>query len=242
MDLPVEQNLVFKAAQMLQRHAGIKKGARIKLEKDIPSGSGLGGGSSNAAYTLVGLNRLWGLGLSGDELKTIGSSLGSDVFFFFANIAGNPLAITEGRGEVLTPLKINIPFILLLVKPPLSVSTSWAYETIRSKRQLQGVKTELTKIEDKINNIQLIYKLLLTGETRLLGSIIYNDFEDIVIEKHPVIRILKDEILKAGASLSLMSGSGSTVFGIFEDKDRAIKASERLSSYWNRVVETGISS
>jgi len=110
MKIPAEQNLVFKAALALREAAGTTLGARIHLKKDIPSGAGLGGGSSDAAYALIGLNRLWGLELETDTLKRIGASLGSDVPFFF----DSPAALAQGRGEMLFPEHISGSLKLLL--------------------------------------------------------------------------------------------------------------------------------
>jgi 4-diphosphocytidyl-2-C-methyl-D-erythritol kinase len=241
MDIPPQNNLVYKAAKSLQSHTGVKNGSRIVLKKEIPSGAGLGGGSSDAACTLIGLNKLWGLGLKDDELKTIGSMLGSDVPFFFGNMAGYPMAIAEGRGEILTPLKIDISYTLLLIKPSISISTAWAYEKISSKLKVQNSK-KLTKTVDKINNINLIYNALKAGDISFLKAGVHNDFEDAVIEEYPDVGSLKDKVLNAGASMAIMSGSGSAVFGLFEDRDKAVNASRQFSSHWNRVVETIISS
>lgn len=239
-DIPSEQNLVFKAAKIFQKYIGTKSGVKITLEKKIPTGAGLGGGSSNAAHTLMGLNNLWGSELNTDELKMIGSKLGSDVPFFFAC----PIAIAKGRGEILTPLTVDTSFTLLLIKPLISISTIWAYEKIRDRNKRQyGYFSEakLTKIEDKVNNIRLISKTLKTGDVSTLKFIVHNDFEDIAIKRHPVIGSLKKELLDAGATLALMSGSGSTVFGLFEDRKSAVSASKNFTSYWNKIVQTNIS-
>jgi len=247
MDIPAEQNLVYKAAGMLKECTNTKAGAKIILKKEIPSGAGLGGGSSDAACALTGLNRLWRLDLSADELKTIGSRLGSDIPFFLNYYSDTccPLAVVEGRGEVLTPLKIDKSFTLLLIKPSVSISTAWAYEKLSSnltphfllKAQGQGSK-KLTKTRDKINNIKLIYNALKAGDMSLVNDRIHNDFEDAVIEEYPVISGLKEELLNVGASMAIMSGSGSTVFGLFDNRDKAIKASKQFSICWNRVVLT----
>jgi 4-diphosphocytidyl-2-C-methyl-D-erythritol kinase len=240
MDVPGEQNLVYRAVLAFQRHAGIKKGVKISLKKEIPSGAGLGGGSSDAACTLRGLNAFWGLEMPAAELKKIGAELGSDVPFFF----DCPMAIAEGRGEILTPVKIDIPYTLLIIKPDLSISTSWAYKTLAAKRRTKAAENsqegnkELTKVVDKLDNIKLIYRALEQGNTSLLGSKIYNDFEHIVIENYSVVGFLRGRLLKAGAILSMMSGSGSAVFGLFENMDKARAASQHFSSYWNRAVET----
>lgn len=240
MDIPMEQNLVFRAAVAFQKHAGIKKGVKISLKKEIPSGAGLGGGSSDAACTLKGLNAFWGLEMPLSELKKIGAELGSDVPFFF----DCPMAIAEGRGEILTPVKIGVPYTLLLIKPDLSISTSWAYDVFAAKRGTKAAENsltrniELTKMVDKLDNTKLIYKALEQGNTSFLGSRIYNDFEHIVIKTYAVIGFLKEKLLETGAILSMMSGSGSAVFGLFENRDKAVAASQHFSSYWNRVVET----
>ncbi len=238
IDVPYHHNLVYKAAERLMSYTGTSKGAKIVLKKEIPSGSGLGGGSSDAAYTLIGLNKLWGLGLREEDLKEIGADLGSDVPFFF----DCPVAIAEGRGEVLTPLEIGISYTLLLVKPSASVSTAWAYEKIRSRVKGQGSSMELTKTGGKFNNIKFIYEAIKTGDVSLLHAHVHNDFEEAVIGKYPVIGGLKEKLLYAGASMAIMSGSGSTVFGLFESRAKAIEAAKLFSSYWNRVVETTVSS
>lgn len=233
MDIPLEQNLVYKAAVMLQSFADIKKGAKIILKKTIPSGAGLGGGSSDVACTLKGLNMLWGLGFSNNELKSIGSRLGSDVPFFF----DCPIAIAEGRGEILTPLSIDISYYLLLIKPSISISTAWAYENMRP-RISHSTAVQLTKTEDKLNNIKLIFEDLRLGNILNLKPSICNDFEDIVLKKYPEIMDLKDMLLRAGASAALMSGSGSVVYGVFLKKDEAVSAAKHFTSYWHSIAET----
>ena len=233
MEIPIEQNLVFKAARILQQVTATKKGARIELKKEIPSGAGLGGGSSDAACALAGLNKLWDLGLDYSRLKAIGSNLGSDVPFFF----DCPSAMAEGRGEILTPLDIGPPYTLLLVKPSISVSTAWAYGAREGAKRL----VELTKTGNNVDNIKLIFEALNTGDFAALKLLAHNDFEDCVIQQYPVIGILKQGLLDDGADLALMSGSGSAVFGLFKDGQSAEKAAERVSGYWNRVVETLIS-
>jgi len=228
IQVPVEQNLVYKSAQLLNDRFGIKRGVRIRLDKEIPSGAGLGGGSSDAAYTLIGLNKVWDLGLGKDELKLLGSEIGSDVPFFF----DCPIALVEGRGDIVKPLEIDNQYALLLLKPLVSISTAWAYE------QLTKATAELTKTEDKFNNIQLIYNALRSGDVSLIKSKANNDFEDLAMKKYPVIKELKEKLLDAGALMAIMSGSGSTVFGLFEDRDKAASASKQFSSHWSRVVET----
>lgn len=236
MIIPAEENIILKAVKVLQEYACIKKGVKITLEKKIPIGAGLGGGSSNAAYTLIGLNQLWDLKLSNSELIKLGSMIGSDVPFFFHC----PMAMVEGKGDILKPLHIKKSYTLLLVKPLISISTAWAYREISSKNSLHKdhKNIELTKTVDNINNIKLIYNALKTGDITNMKSLVKNDFEAVVIEKYPIISYIKMKMTQAGASIALMSGSGSTVFGLFDNKEKALNASKIFSSYWNSVVLT----
>jgi 4-diphosphocytidyl-2-C-methyl-D-erythritol kinase len=234
MEIPVERNLVFRAALALREAAGTDQGACIHLKKAIPSGAGLGGGSSDAAYALIGLNRLWGLKLGTDTLRRIGASLGSDVPFFFHS----PAALAQGRGEMLMPRHISVPRTLLLIKPEDSVPTAWAYKAVAESRHTVSDLSHLTNNEEKLNNIKLIIDALNNGSLSLLRSLLHNDFERVVIEKHPVIGEIKERLLAAGALAALVSGSGSAVFGLFEDKESADKASGLFLSFWNRVVNT----
>jgi 4-diphosphocytidyl-2-C-methyl-D-erythritol kinase len=234
MEIPVEQNLVFMAALALREAAGTDQGACIHLRKDIPSGAGLGGGSSDAAYALIGLNRLWGLKLRTDTLRRIGASLGSDVPFFF----DSPAALAQGRGEMLFPEHISGSRTLLVIKPGPSIPTAWAYQVLADLRGPESTISDLTNTEEKLNNIKLIVEVLNNGPFSLLRSLLHNDFERVVIEKHPVIGEIKERLLAAGASAALLSGSGSAVFGLFEDKESADQASHLFLSFWSRVVNT----
>ncbi len=227
--IKIENNLVYKAAKELLNYTGIKKGVKITIKKDIPIGAGLAGGSSDAAATLKTLNEFWNINLKTEELMQIGKSLGSDVNFFFHL----PISIVEGRGEIIKPLEINKSYNLLLIKPAFGVSTRWAYESIE-------IKSQLTENYEKINNnIWQLYDLLCKGV--LENIYLWNDLEKPVIRRYPEIDRLKKRLLKAGAKVSLMSGSGSTVFGVFKSKEEAITASEEFSGYWVRVVQTLVS-
>ncbi|MBI5188775.1 MAG: 4-(cytidine 5'-diphospho)-2-C-methyl-D-erythritol kinase [Nitrospirae bacterium] len=221
LDIPLEDNLIYRAASLLKRYTSYRKGAKIVLQKDIPVAAGLGGGSSNAAYTLRGLNMLWGLGLSNEELSSIGSELGSDVPFFL----NGSFAFVEGRGERVTPLKINSSVVLLLVKPPISVPVAWAYANI----------SWLTK---KTDDIKLFCHTLERRNFVSLNTMLNNDLEKAVIEKYPVVGELKERLIERGAVISAMSGSGPTVFGVFDNRDTAKKAVKAMKPNWCRVVET----
>ena len=222
LDIPVEMNLVHKAAALLKRVSMHKSGAAIELKKNIPVAAGLGGGSSDAAYTLIGLNRLWGLDLDKGVLMRLASELGSDVPFFLAG----SLALIEGRGEKVTELNTEGSMVILLVKPDIAVSTSWAYNLF---------ETRLTK---KPVDIKLFCQALDRKNFVFLRDTVFNDLEDVVIRKFPVIGEIKRRLAQDGALLSLMSGSGSAVFGVFNTKEEAVRASKNMPGQWCRVVRT----
>ncbi|HMK60310.1 MAG TPA: 4-(cytidine 5'-diphospho)-2-C-methyl-D-erythritol kinase [Dissulfurispiraceae bacterium] len=234
MHMPQEQNLVFRAAVLLKEQKHTALGAKITLQKEIPSGAGLGGGSSDAAYTLMGLNQLWGLGLKQQELMDLAISLGSDVPFFLAGSA----AIVKGRGEVLHPVILLKAHSVLIVKPEVSVSTGWAYGMIDVSRINMDMVQNLTNNEEKLNNIKLIIRTLEDGHLHSLQMALHNDFEMAVFEKHPEIGEIKHKMLVAGAAAALMSGSGSAVFGLFETYEKAVETAALFPSFWNRIVGT----
>jgi 4-diphosphocytidyl-2-C-methyl-D-erythritol kinase len=222
----MENNLVYKAIIALKNFTGIKKGIRVTLKKEIPIGGGLGGGSSDAASTLKALNEFWRLKLSLENLIQIGASIGSDIPFFL-NL---PICIIEGRGEIVKPLKIDKTYTLLLVKPSFGISTKWAYESL-------NLKTQLTENYEKINNnIWQLYQNLKKGDIENLY--LWNDLEVVVSKQYPEIEMIKKMLIKAGAKASLMSGSGATVFGLFNDEKKALEASEFFKGYWVKVVKT----
>lgn len=244
-DIPVQSNLIYKSALALKELFDIELGAKIVLHKSIPSGAGLGGASTDAAHTLIGLNRLWKIGLDNDKLMKIGAKIGSDVPFFF----NCPLAIVEGRGELVTPLKIQTSFSLLLVKPSISVSTALAYEQLRIKRNTYHQTThdktithKLTKKEENRDNIRLIYRALVQHDFSLLSKLIENDFESIIDGHNSIIGKIKSELLDAGAHIAMMTGSGSVVFGLFNNRHDAIVASKKFKPYWHKIVNTLVNS
>lgn len=222
LDIPAEGNLVYKAAALLKSASSYKFGARIELKKNIPVAAGLGGGSSDAAYTLIGLNRLWGLNFDKGDLMRLAAEIGSDVPFFL----GGPLALIEGRGEKVTELNTESSLVVLLVKPDVSVSTPWAYNSF---------KTRLTK---KAVDIKLFCQALDEKNFAFLRDAVFNDLEDVVINKYPVVGEIKRMLVQNGAFFSLMSGSGSTVFGVFHTNEEAVRASKNLRGKWCRVVRT----
>ena len=220
--VPVGQNLVYRAAVLLRNYSSFQRGARITLVKDIPVGAGLGGGSSDAACTLKGLNKLWGLNLSREDLRMLGSEIGSDVPFFI----GGPFSLVEGRGEKVTALKTVTPADMLLVKPDMPVSTAWAYSSY---------ERELTK---KDVDIKLFCQTLDKKDFTSLRDIVFNDLERAVMSRYQAIGDIKKMLSENGAVISLMSGSGSAVFGVFDSADEARRASVHMGKNWCRVVRT----
>ena len=213
-DIPADKgNLVIKAAHILEaRYPRRCKGARIHLNKNIPHGAGLGGGSGNAAGVLLGLNFLWGLKLKREDLISVASELGSDVPFFLFS----PCAIGRGRGEILEPVKNSIRFYVLMVYPGFAVPTASVYGNLKLK---------LTKRE---NNISILKNFLLQSEFARLGAAWSNDLELFVFKEYPGLSGIKKEMLALGAKGALLSGSGSTVFGIFDNPETANSAHARL--------------
>ncbi|MDH5767367.1 MAG: 4-(cytidine 5'-diphospho)-2-C-methyl-D-erythritol kinase [Nitrospirota bacterium] len=219
--IPVKDNLVYRAASLLKKYTSYKKGIKIIVKKNIPIGAGLGGGSSDAAYTLSGLNMVWGLELNNRDLSSIGAEIGSDVPFFL----NSPVALVEGRGEKVSSLKIGSSVDILLVKPFFSISSAWAYKHVK----------ELTK---KTIDIKLFCQAVEKKDFASLGTMLNNDLEKGVVTRYPVVDRIKTSMRENGAVISAMSGSGPTVFGIFESKDRAKKAAKAMKPHWCRLVET----
>ena len=211
--LPVnENNIAYKAAELLQREFGIREGIRISLEKHIPVAAGMAGGSSNAAAVLFGMNRMFDLGLSEEGLKERGVTLGADVPYCI--MRGTVLA--EGIGEKLNQLPPLPDCYVLIGKPGVSVSTKMAYENLK----LDQIKRH-PDIDGMIRDIQ-------KGDLYSMTEKMENVFEPGIIERYPVIRKIKDFMKEKGALGAMMSGSGPTVFGIFDDMEKIHAAAEAL--------------
>ncbi|MBU4532947.1 MAG: 4-(cytidine 5'-diphospho)-2-C-methyl-D-erythritol kinase [Firmicutes bacterium] len=207
-------NLIVRAAELLRRHTGCLWGARIHLTKNIPVAAGLGGGSADAAATLIGLNSLWGLGLSMDKLMEWGARLGSDVPFCL--FGGTALA--RGRGEVLERLPEAPPMGVVLVKPAFSVSTAGAY------RMFDDLP------EPEAFDAQKMVEGLRDGGIEQIAEALHNDLERATFTMHPELQLIKDDLWKAGASGILMAGSGPTIFGLAPSTDEAQEIADRLLS------------
>ena len=202
------ENLAYKAADAFFSDTGITPGVQIVLEKKIPVAAGLGGGSSDAAAVLIGLNRLLAADLEPERLMDIGLHLGADVPFFLQDCSG---AVATGIGECLQEVQSIRDYWILLVNPGFAVSTKWAYEnfplTSYSNPYILA-RGQLVDAQFSINSPLLFEKF-------------GNDLEAVTISRYPEIANIKKKLKKAGADAALMSGSGPTVFGLYSEKDEA---------------------
>ncbi|MFC1736952.1 4-(cytidine 5'-diphospho)-2-C-methyl-D-erythritol kinase [Candidatus Hydrogenedentota bacterium] len=218
LDVPESDNFVHKAATALRNRTGTKLGARIALRKHIPSGAGLGGGSSDAAATLVGLNRLWKLELAQHELEGIGAELGADVAFFIEG--GTALGL--GIGDRLQSLPDLPETWLVLAFPEIHVTTAKAYGGLSvADSATTNTPPDATKKVDAIVNE------LARGN---VSDILHNSFEHTVLEAYAAIADAKQALLDAGARSALMTGSGSCVFGIADDEADAKRIKDEVTS------------
>ena len=203
-----ENNIAYKAAKMLIEEFNIEKGVEITLKKHIPVSAGMAGGSTNAAAVLFGMNRIFDLGLSMEELMERGVKLGADVPYCI--MRGTVLA--EGIGENLTNLPAMPKCYVLVAKPPISVSTKAVYEALDSKEVVEHP------------DIDGIIEGLEKADLNKIASSMGNVLEDVTIPMHPEIAEIKADMMKEGALNAMMSGSGPTVFGLFESRGKAKKA------------------
>jgi 4-diphosphocytidyl-2-C-methyl-D-erythritol kinase len=214
----LESNLIVKSVRVLEKLSGKKLNVAINLEKNIPIGAGLGGGSSNAASTLLSLNELFLLNIPKTELVKAALQLGSDVPFFFKITP----AYATGRGEKLTHIDFELGKHILLINPGIHVSTKWAYESLAQNFSNTYVWKEVAGNPNRIHD---------------LLPVLVNDFEKSVFEKHPEIGDIKSTLLRFGASFALMSGSGSSVFGLFDDYEQAHYAQEHYRGKYFTYLE-----
>ncbi|MCI8483745.1 MAG: 4-(cytidine 5'-diphospho)-2-C-methyl-D-erythritol kinase [Lachnospiraceae bacterium] len=207
-----ENNLVYQAAKLLIDEFGIQEGVGINLQKFIPVAAGMAGGSSDAAAVLYGMNRMFGLHLSKKELMKRGVKIGADVPYCI--MRGTALA--EGIGEKLSPLPPMPDCKIVAAKPPVSVSTKFVYDNL-----ILGEETKHPDIDQILRGIQ-------EGNLQEMAAHMGNLLETVTIPHYPVIAQIKEEMMKSGALNAMMSGSGPTVFGLFEDEKLAEEACGRL--------------
>ncbi len=208
----LKDNTISKAYHAIQSLYRNNQEYSIHLVKNIPVGSGLGGGSSNAAVVLKALNDLWDIQLTNDELIEIAANIGSDVPFFI----NGGIQYIEGKGEILTPLhstKLS-QFTILLVYPEIHIETKWAFQSL--KKGLEVPKT---------------YNKFLDSNNQVNWKLLKNDFENVVFSTYPKIGAVKKQLISRKVLYAGLSGSGSTVYGIFVNKEEAIDASKLFPSY-----------
>lgn len=213
-----KKNLVYKAAMKFKEQYNVNKGIKIKLTKNIPMGAGLGGGSSDAAATLLALNKIWNINDNIKNLETLGAKLGADVPFFMTG----GIAKISGIGDVVEKINSKLNYDFVLVKPNFGVSTVHAYSKI--KFPLTNVH-KITKISSTISQGLLDYEVA--------KALFFNRFEEFIFDEYPEIKQIKDTLEKLGC-VSLMSGSGATVFGLVQDKNKINNIVSELKKYnWN---------
>lgn len=212
--IPAEKNLVYKAAKLMKDTFKIDGGFKIHLTKNIPAAAGLAGGSSGCAATLIGINELCGLGLDIEKLCEIGVKLGADVPFCIRK--GTMLA--EGIGEILTPLAPLTGIPVLLIKPNISISTPYVYKHLK-----------LNELDYHPDN-KAVISYIKDNNIKKIAASLSNVLETVTIPENPIIAELKHYLTENGAIGSLMSGSGPTTFGIFENMETAKKAYEKAKA------------
>ena len=215
-----ESNLVWKTASLVQERCGLKGGVNIHLTKRIPVAAGLAGGSADAAAVLRGMDRLYGLGLSDEELCALGAELGSDIPFC---LMGGTM-LSTGRGEVLRRLKGMPTAWVVLAKPRVSVSTAWAYQNYDD----QGA--------ERHPDNELVEKKIIAQDLKAMAPLLCNVLESVTIKKYEVIERYKKLMLEKGALVSMMSGSGPTVFGLTAKKSEAL----RIAGFLRHVTRADV--
>ena len=222
-----EENLVLRSARLLRGRFGVGVGAEIDLKKAIPAGAGLGGGSSDAAATLVGLNRLWGLGLSQEELLSLGSEIGSDVpFFLWAQWAGGRCAaICRGRGEKVEVVHAPGLRWYLLVLPREGTSTAAVYRALKSSSDLTKVPANAKKMKESWQR----------GDTEGVRRCCHNDLEEAALALSPACSRAYEEMRSAGLPQVTVSGSGSALYCICESRREAEDYGARLREGGRRL-------
>ena len=217
-----ESNLIYKAAKLMKNTFGISGGVAVKLEKNIPIAAGMAGGSTDAAATIAGMNELFALGLTLEEMQKVSVKIGADVPYCL--MGGT--ALSEGIGEILTALPKVPDAYLVIAKPDINVSTKFVYENL---------KADELKYHPDINGmIEALKQGDLKGITDRLGNVL----ETVTVPAYPVIREIKEIMLAAGAEGALMSGSGPTVFGIFTEEEQARHAAELIGGVAKQIFVT----
>jgi 4-diphosphocytidyl-2-C-methyl-D-erythritol kinase len=214
----ISNNLIFKAAKLMKEQYSIKEGIEIKLTKNIPVAAGMAGGSTDAAATMHAMNEMFGLGLTKNEIMDQALKLGADIPFCV--MGGTALA--EGIGEKLTPLNAPPKASLLVVKPPINVSTKWVYDRL-----------DAGSIE-KHPDIDAMVEAIKEGNLKGITDNMENVLETVTIKEHPIILDIKKMMIGSGAVNAMMSGSGPSIFGVFLDEELAKTA----ATYVDQTLKT----
>lgn len=209
-----ERNIAYKAAKVMIDRFGLEQGVIIRIEKHIPVAAGMAGGSTDCAAVLYGMNKLFGLRLNQKKLREIGVKLGADVPYCLMR----QTALSEGIGEILTPISPLQDCPILIAKPSVSVSTRHVYEHLKLDEQTMHP------------DIDGIVTALADGDLYGVTDRMANVLETVTVPEHPVIDEIKKQMMASGAVNALMSGSGPTVFGIFDDEEKAKKACEDMKA------------
>lgn len=203
----LDDNLILKAIRLLEKQTNKTIALDIFVEKVIPIGGGLGGGSSNAASTLKAVNKMFDLRLSFLKLSELALQLGSDVPFFL-----NPVpSYAESRGEILFPLSIELPYPILIVNPLIKIDTASAFKKIKPLIPKRNLRKVIQENAFDFSNLK---------------EYVTNDFEEVIFAEYPLLKKIKDELYKQGAEFALMSGTGSTLYGIFTNLQKALWADD----------------
>ena len=219
--IPQEKNLAYKAALLLKRELKLSQGAEIKIEKHIPLSCGLGGGSSDAATVLLGLNKLWRINLPSEKLLSLAMRLGSDVPFFIKK----GRCLVKGRGEMIFPLSPFPKIWYVIVVPEIQISTETVYHQLC---------LNLTKRKNSIKILSTLEK----GNLEKIGKCLFNRLEEVSLKRYPEIEDFKKVLEKNGVLGALMSGSGGALFGIAKSKQDASLIASRLKRGKVFVVES----
>lgn len=221
INIPLEKNLIYKAIVEFKKKFNIADHFKVTVNKRIPMGGGLGGGSSNAAYILDTLVKMYKVEKDWKNLSIIAQKLGSDVPFFMKT----GLAIGQSRGEMLKYFRAIFPYKILIVNPNLSISTPDAFQSL--------------KRNEDVGKVLDFHTLFLRGLENpvIWREFVINDFEKVIFERYNELGEIKDKLYKSGAVFALMSGSGSTLFGVFKDDESAKIAEKEFSNYFTYICD-----
>ena len=226
-----DSNLALRAAKALAQAFGVAHGAKIGLKKRTPLAAGLGGGSSNAASVLTGLNQLWSLDAPSGRLHEVAARLGSDINFFLAGDA----AFCRGRGEKIEPITCKFTGAILLVNPGFGIPTKWAYEN-------WAKASSVSRLTANPLEVSLLLRALAEDDLAGVSHGLFNSLEAPSIRKFPVLALIKNAMREGGAAGALMSGSGATVFGLFASAEVAERSARQIRgqfgpSTWTQVTQ-----